>query len=118
MLTRRIALVAAAVTATDLISATRNARSEGTSAANSALLDRYAAAFNAHDLAGFRDVIAENYIQHNGRAGQGLAGLQVTLGGYFQTFPDFHMQVEDRVRENRRAGDIYGNAEPSRATRT
>lgn len=44
MLTRRIALVAAAVTATDLISATRNARSESTTTSNSALLDRYAAA--------------------------------------------------------------------------
>ena len=65
--------------------------------ANAALLDKYIAAFNAHDAAPFRDVIAENYVQHNGRAGQGLAGLQATARLYFQTFPDFHMALEDSV---------------------
>jgi predicted ester cyclase len=66
-------------------------------AANSTLLDRYVAAFNTHDAAAFAQVIAENYIQHNGRAGQGLAGLQATVRQYFETFGDFHMQVEDRI---------------------
>jgi len=42
-------------------------------AANAALLAKYVAAFNAHDAAPFKDVVAGNYIQHNGRAGQGLA---------------------------------------------
>jgi predicted ester cyclase len=65
--------------------------------ANAALLDKYVAAFNAHDAAPFKDVIAENYVQHNGRAGQGLAGLQATARLYFQTFPDFHMALEDSV---------------------
>jgi len=66
-------------------------------AANAALLDKYVAAFNAHDPAPLKNVIAKNYIQHNGRAGQGLAGLQATARLYFQTFPDFHMALEDSV---------------------
>jgi predicted ester cyclase len=62
-----------------------------------ALVERYVAAFNAHDADGFRDVIADNYVQHNGRAGQGLAGTQATLRGYFATFPDMHVQVDDLI---------------------
>ena len=65
--------------------------------ANTALLDTYVAAFNAHDPAPFKDVIAEDYLQHNGRAGQGLVGLQATARQYFQIFPDFHMALEDSV---------------------
>lgn len=74
--------------------------SAGDQAANMALLDKYVAAFNAHDPAPFKDVIAEDYIQHNGRSGQGLAGLQATVRLYFQTFPDFHMALEDSVITN------------------
>ncbi len=66
-------------------------------APNAALLERYVAAFNAHDVDAFRSTIAEGYIQHNGRAGQGLAGLQAAVRQYFQTFPDFHMTLEDSV---------------------
>jgi predicted ester cyclase len=66
-------------------------------APSAALVDRYVAAFNAHDVDAFRDVIADNYAQHNGRAGQGLAGTQATLRGYFQTFPDMHVQVDDLI---------------------
>jgi predicted ester cyclase len=55
------------------------------------LVARYVAAFNAHDAEGFRDIVAANYVQHNGRTGQGLAGLQAALRTYFQTFPDFRM---------------------------
>ena len=62
-----------------------------------ALVDRYVTAFNTHDVDAFRDVIAENYAQHNGRAGQGLAGTQATIRGYFETFPDMHAQLEDLV---------------------
>jgi predicted ester cyclase len=69
-------------------------------AGNHALLDKYVAAFNAHDPAPFKDVIAEDYLQHNGRAGQGLAGLQAAARRYFQTFPDFHMALEDSVITN------------------
>ena len=62
-----------------------------------ALVERYVAAFNAHDADAFREVIADNYVQHNGRAGQGLAGTQATLRGYFATFPDMHAQVDDLI---------------------
>jgi predicted ester cyclase len=62
-----------------------------------ALVDRYVAAFNNHDANALADVIAEKYVQHNGRAGQGLAGTQATVRGYFETFPDLHMQLEDTI---------------------
>jgi predicted ester cyclase len=73
------------------------ARAADASSAGAALLDRYVAAFNAHDTDAFREIIAEKYIQHNGRAGLGLAGLQATMRQYFQTFPDFHMTLEDSI---------------------
>jgi predicted ester cyclase len=62
-----------------------------------ALVDRYVAAFNNHDASALTDVIAEKYLQHNGRAGQGLAGTQATVKEYFETFPDMHMQLEDLI---------------------
>jgi predicted ester cyclase len=61
------------------------------------LVDRYVTALNNHDLSAFADVIADKYVQHNGRAGQGLAGTQATFKSYFETFPDMHMQVEDII---------------------
>jgi predicted ester cyclase len=67
------------------------------SADGAALLERYVAAFNQHDPDAFKDAIAENYVQHNGRSGPGLAALQGLMRGYFQTFPDFHIDVEDRI---------------------
>jgi predicted ester cyclase len=66
-------------------------------AANAELLDRYVAAFNAHDPEALKDVVAPDYVQHNDRAGQGLASLQDTLRQYFATFPDFHVQLDDQV---------------------
>src|SRR5437868_6157347 len=60
-------------------------------AANSALLSGYLAAVNAHNVAAFKDVIAESYLQHNGRSVQGLAGLEAIYTQYFRTFTDFHM---------------------------
>jgi len=65
--------------------------------AGAALVDRYVAAFNNHDINAFADVIADKYVQHNGRAGQGLAGTQATFKTYFDTFPDMHAQVEDTI---------------------
>ncbi len=62
-----------------------------------ALVDRYIAALNNHDVNGFAEVIAEKYVQHNGRAGQGLAGTQATFKSYFDTFPDMHIQVDDTI---------------------
>lgn len=80
-----------------VIASIQSGRAADQSAANAALLAKYVAAFNAHDAAPFADVVAGNYIQHNGRAGQGLAGLQATAQQYFRTFPDFHMTLEDSV---------------------
>jgi predicted ester cyclase len=65
--------------------------------ANVTFLDKYVAAFNAHDPAAFKDVVAENYLQHNGRAAPGLAGLQATFQQYFQMFPDLHVALADSV---------------------
>jgi predicted ester cyclase len=102
---RRTVLRLAALGATSLaLSTTRAALAAETGAAapdlrkiEAALLDGYAAAFNAHDPAAFKAVIADNYIQHNGRSGPGLAALQSLMHGYFDTFPDFHMEIEDRI---------------------
>jgi predicted ester cyclase len=92
MTARRLCLALVGLAALALVSPASHAAD-----ANAALLERYVAAFNAHDADGFNDVIAESYVQHNGRAGQGLAGLQATVRQYFQTFPDFHMTLEDSV---------------------
>ena len=94
---RRVFVTMAALAGTSLGVLQKPAFALDTDAANSAILDRYVAAFNAHDADAFAGVIAEHYLQHNGRAGQGLAGLQAALRGYFQTFPDFHVQIDDRI---------------------
>lgn len=65
--------------------------------ANTVLLQHYVAAFNAHDADALKDVVVDGYVQDNGRAGQGLAGLQATARQYFETFGDFHMKLEDSV---------------------
>jgi hypothetical protein len=58
-------------------------------AANAGLLAKYVAAFNAHDPAALKEAVTENYMQHNGRTGQGLAGLQATVRQYFKPFLTF-----------------------------
>ena len=102
---RRGLFTLAALGATSLaLVAPRIARAaEGGAAASdvrsmeAALLDGYAAAFNGHNPDGFAAVVAENYVQHNDRSGPGLAALQSLMRGYFETFPDFHMEIEDRI---------------------
>jgi predicted ester cyclase len=97
MTDRRTLLTFVALSGSLVMAPARAARAAEETAANSAILDRYVAAFNAHDVGAFDDVIAEAYIQHNGRAQPGLAGTQAALRGYFATFPDFHMQIDDRI---------------------
>jgi len=75
----------------------RSAGAADQTAANATLLDKYFAAVNAHDVASLKDVIAENYVQHDAGQGRGLAGMQAAYQRYFQTFPDFHMALEDSV---------------------
>jgi predicted ester cyclase len=104
MLNRRTAIALVSLSLSSLVSIDIAARAQDPAAtltpqvaANQAILDRYVEAFNRHDPGGFQDIVATDYIQHNGRAGPGLAGLQSTLSGYFQSFPDFHMTIEDRI---------------------
>lgn len=87
------ALLAAIASAQSVIAADQMA-------ANAALLDEYFAAVNAHDVVALKDVIAENYVQHDAGQGRGLAGMQAAFRQYFQTFPDFHMALEDSVITN------------------
>ena len=70
---------------------------ESQAAANAALLDKYFAAVNAHDTPALNDVIADNYVQHDAGQGGGRAGMQAAFQHYFETFPDFHMALEDSV---------------------
>src|SRR5262245_43411968 len=69
----------------------------GGEAVGSALLDRYAAAVNAHDTSRFGEIHAEGYIQHSGRSGNGLAAQIENFKGIFARMPDVRMQVEDRI---------------------
>ena len=62
-----------------------------------ALLDRYMAAVNAHDLSSFPELFAETYIQHSGRSPSGLAGQIANFRNILETWPDFHWQIEDRI---------------------
>jgi predicted ester cyclase len=62
-----------------------NACATDQSAANAALLERYAAAVNGNDAALLREVFAEPYLQHGG-----IKGLR-------NVFPDLHLTVEDRI---------------------
>ena len=63
----------------------------------SALLDRYAAAVNAHDLSAFPNLFTEGYIQHSGRSPSGLAAQTANFTHIFGTWPDIQMQIEDRI---------------------
>jgi predicted ester cyclase len=100
---RSLAFAARCLLSVFLSSATAGAQDAGSNhRSGAALVERYVAAFNAHDADAFRDVIADNYVQHNGRAGQGLLGTQATFRGYFQTFPDMHLEVDDLIADGDR----------------
>jgi predicted ester cyclase len=68
-----------------------------TKSANAALLDKYFADVNAHDVAALKEVIAANYVQHDANQGSGLEGTQAAFRHYFEMFPDFHWTIEDSV---------------------
>ncbi len=61
------------------------------------LRQHHAAAFNAHHPEAPKGVMASDDVLHSGHAGQGLAALQDTLRQCFATFPDFHVQLDDRI---------------------
>src|SRR5262249_8691227 len=70
---------------------------DGSSAAGSALLDRYIAAVNARAIDRFGDFTAEGYIQHSGRSPDGLAAFQEAFRGIFARIPDVQLNAEDRI---------------------
>jgi predicted ester cyclase len=92
-----LTLVALGASAALPLGRTALAAAPGDDAVAAALLERYVAAFNAHDVEAFADIVAADYVQHNGRFGSGLAALQGGLRGYFAMFPDMHIAIEDRI---------------------
>jgi len=90
-------LVTAAIALLAAIGMMRDGNAADANRTNAALLDRYFAAVNAHDVAALKEVIAASYIQHDGNQGQGLEGMQAAFRRYFEMFPDFHWTLEDSV---------------------
>jgi len=90
------AAIAAPTLAPLAAAAAADACSDAASAA-SALLDRYVAIVNGHDPARFAEVCAEDYVQHSGRSGNGLAAQVENFRGVFARWPDIAMTVEDRI---------------------
>ncbi|HKW55657.1 MAG TPA: ester cyclase [Stellaceae bacterium] len=66
-------------------------------AVGAALLDKYAAAVNAHDTSSFPEIHTESYIQHSGRSPSGLAAQIENFQRIFSVMPDLRMKVEDRI---------------------
>ena len=93
-------LVTAAIALLAAVGMMRSGNAADANRANAALLDRYFAAVNAHDVAALKEVIAANYVQHDSNQGQGLEGMQAAFRHYFEMFPDFHWTLEDSVLTN------------------
>jgi predicted ester cyclase len=74
-----------------------NCASSTESAANSALLDRYIAAVNAHDTNSFSDIFTQTYLQRSGRNPPGLAAQIENAQRFFAALPDLQLAVEDRI---------------------
>ena len=62
-----------------------------------ALLDKYAAAVNAHDTSSFAEIHTEAYIQHSGRSPSGLAAQIENFQRIFASMPDIRLHIEDRI---------------------
>ena len=65
--------------------------------AASALLDRYIAAYNAHDTSSFGEIFTETYLQRSGRNAPGLAAHIESARRLFAALPDLRLVVEDRI---------------------
>jgi len=61
------------------------------------LLDRYAAAFNAHDTSTFTELFTEAYIQHSGRSPSGLAAQIENFKRIIGSMPDIQLRIDDRI---------------------
>ena len=66
-------------------------------AVGNALLDKYAAAVNAHDTSSFPEIHTDAYIQHSGRSPSGLAAQIENFQRIFSVMPDIRMKIEDRI---------------------
>jgi steroid delta-isomerase-like uncharacterized protein len=66
-------------------------------AVGAVLLDKYAAAVNAHDTSSFPQIHTASYIQHSGRSPSGLAAQIENFQRIFAAMPDIRMKVEDRI---------------------
>jgi steroid delta-isomerase-like uncharacterized protein len=76
--------------------AERDCQSTAQDIANT-LLDRYAAAINAHDTSPFPELFTEAYIQHSARSPSGLAAQIANFRRIFAAMPDVRMRIEDRI---------------------
>jgi ketosteroid isomerase-like protein len=58
--------------------------------------ERGTATFNAHDLIGFAEVLADNVVfkAPGGMHGEGKAACAAFFGGWFAAFPDAHVEVQ------------------------
>jgi predicted ester cyclase len=88
---------AAAIAPLRVLHATDGCSSSLASSPNAAILDRYVAAINALDLSAFPAIFTESYIQHSGRSASGLPAQIENAQRLHATWPDIHMQVEDRI---------------------
>lgn len=71
---------------------------------NKALVQRYIAAYNRHDLEAMDTILAPTYVDHAQPAGQPpqLSGREIKKQIYavfFQSFPDAHWTIEDLLAE-------------------
>lgn len=69
----------------------------GDCSACAALLDRYAAAVNAHDTSSFPELFTESYIQRSGRSPSGLQAQIANYQRIFDNWPDFQTHIDDRI---------------------
>jgi steroid delta-isomerase-like uncharacterized protein len=101
MMERRGVLALAMVGGSMLRVAAARAASEcppgNADAVGAALLDKYAAAVNAHDTSSFPEIHTQSYIQHSGRSPSGLAAQIENFQRIFSVMPDIRMTVEDRI---------------------
>ena len=101
MTDRRTVLAALSVSSLQMFTTTAfaapNCAPSTESAANSALLDRYIAAVNAHDTSSFADIFTQTYLQRSGRNPPGLAAQIENAQRFFAALPDLHLAVEDRI---------------------
>ena len=102
---RRSAVAAATLGLAAMLVQTRPVRAQdvkgcapgAAEAAAFAVHDRYVAAANSDDPDAFSAVIAEDYIQHSGRSQSGLAAFIANSRAVRAIFPDWHLDVQDRI---------------------